>query len=272
MHEQFPTIPILFEDAYLLVINKPPGVVVNRAASVKVPSLQDWMDHRYGHEDFWTHAQQDEVFASRSGLAHRIDKDTSGVLLLAKQAEVLVPLMEQFQTRQVEKEYWALVHGHLPTATGIVKAAIIRNPQNREKFTVSLEGRESTTRYQVLQEFAGVEEDRLRQTIEMLGRKIPNLSKQLKLYEGGFSLVSLIPKTGRTHQIRVHMDFLHHPLVGDARYTGKKRARLDELWCPRQWLHAHSLTITHPVTKERITFIAPVTEDLQRSLEFLRQA
>lgn len=267
MHE--PT--ILLENDQVLAINKPAGLVVNRASSVKVSTLQDWVEKYLQADKQWQkEREKDETFRERSGMVHRLDKDTSGVILFAKSAEAMYELMRQFKAREVEKSYLALVHGKLPTPEGIVRAAIRRHPKSREKFTVAADGRPSETLYKTKEYFSSIQ----KQEVSLLNKNSHNpvrdFEKELKVYEGGFSLVELFPKTGRTHQIRVHMQFLHHPLVGDERYVGRRRARLDALWCPRQFLHAATIQFVSPDgSGEKVQVTAPLANDLQASLDLL---
>lgn len=265
---------ILFEDQDLLAIAKPYGVVVNRAETVHEQTVQDWMDERLKNEaEHWPEWQSllpadfspeygspEEIFAQRMGIVHRLDRDTSGVLLLAKNPGSLVNLLAQFRTRQVQKRYQCLAHGKFTDVSGIVNAPLGRLPGNRKLFGVVADGREAVTEYRVERYFAA-----LKSTDPALLLRPAELKQAERIYQG-FSLVSCWPKTGRTHQIRVHMKHLQHPLVGDAQYGGKKRAKLDQLWCPRQFLHALELTVTHPRDGQRLTLQAPLSPDLQAVL------
>jgi 23S rRNA pseudouridine1911/1915/1917 synthase len=261
---------ILWQDDSFAVLNKPAGLIVNNADSVKTSTVQDWAREQWGSAEAWQESLVSDIFAEREGMVHRLDKDTSGVLLWAKTATALENLLEQFQTRTVQKTYLALVHGRLPEMQGVVHAAIERNPQNRTKFTVTSEGRVSETAFFVKHEFSELTPARLKEIAGESGQEVSGVANTARmLYQGGFSLVELHPKTGRTHQIRVHMDYLHHPLVGDERYAGRKRARLDAIWCERQWLHAWKITFLHPVSGEEMKFEAPLPRDLQSSLSLL---
>lgn len=264
---------ILYEDADLLVVNKDAGEVVNRAESIRAATLQDWVEEYLADDPVWQEGRaREEEFRDRSGLAHRIDKDTSGVLVFGKNPAAMQELLRQFREREVEKSYLALVHGFLPTKQGVVQAAIQRHPTRRERFTVTTDGgRASETEFRVKAEYQPLVLERLRAVLPDEGRgNVRALQQAITIYNG-FSLVELRPRTGRTHQIRVHMQFLEHPLVGDARYTGRRRSRVDELWCPRQFLHAESITLTHPGTGERVTFTAPLAADLQAVLALLEK-
>lgn len=229
---------IIYQDNQILVINKPSELVVNRAESVKGKTLQDWMEEEV-LQDLKSQEinQANEVFVKRSGLVHRLDKDTSGVMVLAKTATTFTNLQKQFKQRKVHKTYLALVHGKVAPKTGDIKMPLGRQPENRKRFTVRLGGRMSETKYQVLQ----IIDD--------------------------FSLVEVEPKTGRTHQIRVHLKHIGHPLVSDPIYLGKKRLKQDQLWCSRLFLHAQSLSFIHPQTRKRLSFKAPLASQLMDSFE-----
>lgn len=283
-------IEAVYEDSDLVVINKPPGVVVNRAKSVPGATVQDWMDKRYSipqafnsgeisqDKTWWSlipesfdasYGEPDRIFVDRSGMVHRLDKDTSGVLVLAKNPGAMMALMAQFQERVVHKTYICLVHGLFVQDGDTIRLPVGRSNFNRQRFTVSADGRPAETEFLVKERFSFNDEKLLRIAKDTAGEKIEKeLKQKLRLYEG-FSLVECLPKTGRTHQIRVHMSHLQHPLVGDKLYVGKKRVKLDELWCSRQFLHAAQIVFNHPRTGEEITAEAPLSEDLQTSLEYL---
>lgn len=278
-------IPILFEDQDLLVINKPPGVVANRADTHHTESLQDWLE---GHLTGASQAQDwetmipaefaaefgspTEVWAERVGLVHRLDKDTSGVLILAKNPGSLVNLLHQFKTRQVSKQYTCLTHGKFGMPEAKISFPIGRASQNRQHFTVKADGREAVTEYRVTAFYPGLDLDKLAADLSAdSGWDLKQLKRRMSIYEG-FSLVECKPQTGRTHQIRVHMTHLKHPLVGDLTYLGKKRQTLDPLWCSRHFLHASQITFTHPRSGEVVTVQAPLPEDLEKALGYLLPA
>ncbi|HYD34596.1 MAG TPA: RluA family pseudouridine synthase [Vitreimonas sp.] len=276
---------ILFEDNDLLLINKPPGLVLNRAQTVTEPTVQDWMEEYLGgaagieqiiaNSQAWLAvipAQFDAqfgtpetIFRERLGIVHRLDKDTSGVLLLAKNPGSLVHLLRQFKDRQVSKTYLCLTHGKFKLEKGVVSAPLGRASHNRLQFAVQPEGRAAITEYEVQVFYPHLN---LEKILELPTAKGQNIRKKSQIYQG-FSLVKCWPKTGRTHQIRVHMAHLQHPLVGDSTYAGKKRQGLDATWCPRQFLHAEQLEFTHPRTQEQVSFTAPLTADLERALSLL---
>jgi 23S rRNA pseudouridine1911/1915/1917 synthase len=162
---------------------------------------------------------------------HRLDKDTSGALVVAKDPETLAALGEQFRRREVEKRYIAFVWGRIAAQSGTIAEPIGRNPVHRKRMAVRREGREAVTRFEVAERFPAV------------------------------TLLHLFPRTGRTHQIRVHLAAIGHPIVGDAVYG---EARLSRALLRRQALHAESIAFRHPATGERVSFTAPLPPDLRR--------
>ncbi len=246
------TLPILFEDDFLLFINKPAGVVVNRAESVQTETIQDWMESRqwYGK---WEEKDEElkALYLSRSGMVHRLDKDTSGVLVLAKDPQTMSQLMTQFRERETKKTYRALVHGKMAAIDDTIRLPLGRDAGDRQKFSVDIDGKMSETTYHVLEYYPNA----------------PAIlkTKQQRSYQG-FSYLKLFPKTGRTHQIRVHLKHINHPLVGDHVYVGRKRSALDSLWCPRQFLHAKELCIEHPKTGEHMCISCDIPQDLSKVL------
>ena len=244
-------ISILYEDASMVIIDKPFGIVVNRAESVKGQTVQDWMDQKYQIPNFKSQISKPGTeesinlteFISRSGVVHRLDKETSGVLVLSKTPESFSYLKNQFKSREVIKKYKALVHGKVLPPEASINAPIGRLPWNRLRFGVFPDGRESMTNYRVEEYFTFSEEV--------------------------LTLLSVTPHTGRTHQIRVHLQYIGHPIVSDLLYAGRKRVRDDRTWCPRLFLHAYELTIVSPATGEKHTFVSPLPIELQTVLNKL---
>jgi 23S rRNA pseudouridine1911/1915/1917 synthase len=271
--------PILYQNQDLLLINKPAGVVVNEGETVVGETVQAWMQQFLADlpavekdlswqelvpSDFSDEfGSVEEIWQERQGIVHRLDKDTSGVLLLAKNPGALVNLLAQFKKRQTQKTYLALVHGKFKVKEGKLSAPIARASHNRLKFTVSPEGKAAETFYHVKEEFAELD------LAKLLDLKKLEKKRAKNIYQQGFSLVEAQPKTGRTHQIRVHFSSMQHPLVGDKTYSGKKRAKFDALWCQRHFLHAQSLIFTDPRSQERLEIKAELTADLQAVLENL---
>ena len=227
---------VLHEDPDLLVIAKPPGVVVHPAVG-----------HKYGTLVHGLLAHCDNLSGisglERPGIVHRLDKDTSGVMVIAKSDRSHHYLVELFKTRQVKKVYHALVAGQPEKKKGCLSQPIGRHRSNRKKMAVLQEGgREAVTCWTVLEELA----DRL-------------------------SYLEVRPATGRTHQIRVHMAHLGHPVAGDLLYGNRQQKHINEKYCiKRQCLHAYSLSFIHPVTGIPLEFISPVWPDMQAVLERVR--
>ena len=227
---------ILYEDDDVLVINKPTGMVVNRAVSVRSETVQDWVESKVKSQKSKVKSAYEKVFYDRSGIAHRLDKDTSGCLLIAKNPTALTNLLYQFKTRSIQKEYTALVYGSVVPQSGTVRAPIGRLPWRRGLFGVMAGGKEAQTDYHV--------------------------ERILTYNNEPYSLVSALPKTGRTHQIRVHLQYINHPIVGDVFYSGKKRCRKARLWCPRLFLHASRIAFIHPVKNKQIQVVCSLPEEL----------
>jgi 23S rRNA pseudouridine1911/1915/1917 synthase len=236
---------VIFEDEYLLAVDKPAGMVVNRAETTKGKvTLQDWLEDNFQLPIF-------NFQLGRSGVVHRLDRETSGVLLVAKTPAVLAALQKLFKERKIQKTYLTLVHGQVRPVEGEIKAPISRNPFNPRRFGVFLGGREAVTNYQLQARFE--RED-----------------AKLKRKED-FSLLEVYPKTGRTHQIRVHFKHIGHPLVADCWYGGRKTARRDRLWCPRLWLQAMALELIHPVLEKKLALKTELADDLQLVLKSLKR-
>ncbi len=229
---------ILHEDEVLLVLNKPPGLVVHPAAGHESRTLVNALLHH-------CHGQLSGIGGvARPGIVHRLDKDTSGCLVVAKTDEAHVALSAQFASRKVEKIYHAIVCGEIAREQGEIRAAIGRHPSHRKCMAVDEEfGREAHTSYSVL--------ERLR----------------------GATLAQALIHTGRTHQIRVHFKFLGYPVVGDATYGHRPNQLLEELTgyaAPRQMLHAYRLAFIHPRTGHRMHFDAPRPDDFKDALAALK--
>jgi 23S rRNA pseudouridine1911/1915/1917 synthase len=247
-------IPIIYQDDQILVIDKPPGLVVTPTETQHDITLSEILQKDFG------------INLDRGGIVHRLDKDTSGLMVVAKTQLSLEALQAQFKERVTKKGYIALVHGQMLKAQ-LVNAPIGRNPGDREKFTVLQDGKEAET------EFEPVEQ--LTMNNEQLENIFPGFNKiqmrkLLTTHYPLFTLLKCYPKTGRTHQIRVHLKYINFPLVSDEKYGGRKVVRLDKRWCPRQFLHAYKLEFNHPATGKRVSFEAELPADLKDSLAFLK--
>jgi 23S rRNA pseudouridine1911/1915/1917 synthase len=235
---------IIYEDRDLLVLNKPPGLVVHPGAGHRDGTLLNALLHHCPEL-----AEIGEV--SRPGLVHRLDKDTSGLLVVAKTALAHQALVGQFAARETKKQYLALVWGRLAETEGLIDQDIGRHPTQRHKMSAHpRRGKAAVTRWRVRREFPGP-----------------------------LTLVELSPETGRTHQLRVHLASLGHPVLGDATYGGgvSRLATVVKLWdlkplVHRQLLHAWRLTVTHPRRGDRLTWEAALPEDFQEVLVFLNSS
>ncbi|MGB8993308.1 MAG: RluA family pseudouridine synthase [Desulfobaccales bacterium] len=234
---------IIFEDDDLLVVNKPPHLVVHPGAGHRQGTLLNALVHHCPE-------LQDIGEVSRPGLVHRLDKDTSGLIVAAKTALAHAALVAQFQTHAITKQYQALVWGRLPEAEGEIDREVGRHPTARQKMSVhARRGKRALTFWRVLKEFPGP-----------------------------LTLVELSPQTGRTHQLRVHLASEGHPVLGDATYGGgvsrlaghPKLQGLKPL-VHRQLLHAWRLGITHPRTGEKLAWEAPLPEDFRVVVDFLEK-
>jgi 23S rRNA pseudouridine1911/1915/1917 synthase len=218
-------VPVIYEDDHLLVIDKPAGMVVHPAPGHPSGTLVNALLGRLA-------PAADPQAAHRPGIVHRLDKDTSGLMVVARSAAAHANLAAQMKAHGTIKRYLALVEGHMPVAEGVIEAPIGRDPRQRQRMalvSVPGGGREARTRFRVLGEARGR------------------------------SLLELQLETGRTHQIRVHLASVGHPVVGDATYGRPQAPRP-----PRQFLHAAHLEFAHPITGEWLSFDAPLPPDLAR--------
>lgn len=222
-------VEVLYEDSSVVVVNKPSGMVVHMGAGNRAGTLVNALLHRFGE-------LSGEGGQERPGIVHRIDRETSGVLVVARNDQAHRSLSEQFARRTVEKEYLALVHGVVKLDSGRIEKPIARDPKNRLRMTARLgQGRTAISEYKVL-----------------------------KRYER-CTYISVRILTGRTHQIRVHMSSIGHPLVGDKLYGAPSRVPgIPEI--DRFFLHSRSLTFTSPATGECLRVEAPLPVELERVL------
>lgn len=241
---------IIFEDEDILIIHKPYGMVVNKSDTTRyVTTVQEWAEGKI--EDLKS-ANQESEFIKRGGVVHRLDKETSGILILAKNEKSFINLQSQFKNRTVKKTYITLVHGIL-SGEGKIDEKIGRLPWNRTRFGVFDDGREASTSYKVISNYKLSMRDRKKNPVEDL------------------SLVEVYPATGRTHQIRVHMKYIGHPVFADELYAGRKTARDDRKFLPRQFLHASKISFQHPTTGETVEFKAELPEELSSFLKTLTE-
>jgi 23S rRNA pseudouridine1911/1915/1917 synthase len=222
---------VVYEDADLLVVNKAAGMVVHPAPGHHNDTLVNALLARYSE----LHVTEED---QRPGIVHRLDRDTSGLLIVAKNKHTQAALVEQMKRHEVVKRYLALVEGIVALDSGMIDAPIGRNPRHRQQMAITSSGsREARTHFRVLERFAH------------------------------YTLLLLQLETGRTHQIRVHLKAIRHPVVGDPVYgSGRKQP---DILSQRQFLHAYQLCFTHPVTSEVLELEAPLPTDLQAGLNSL---
>ncbi len=231
---------VVYEDSQIIVINKPPGLVVHPAPGNYTGTLVNALLYHYGSLPSSGPGLRGSE-RERAGIVHRLDKDTSGVMVVARTVEALRSLSAQFKSRTVKKRYLALVTGVIRKGSGTIEAALGRHVKERKKISVHThKAREAVTLFKVKERFKNA------------------------------SLVEVEIKTGRTHQIRVHMAYIGHPVLGDRVYGGAKAAKLGDTVIARQMLHAESLSLLHPETGHPMTFTAPPPEDMAEIMERLR--
>lgn len=220
---------VIYEDGHLLVVNKPAGMVVHPAPGHPDGTLVNALLYHCP-------PIADVGPRDRAGIVHRLDKETSGALVVAKSQPVLEALQRQFRNREIEKTYLALVNGQVQPPEGIIEVPIGRDPTDRQKMAPVPEGKYARTRYRVVGRY----------------RK--------------HTLLEAHPYTGRTHQLRVHLSWLGHPVVGDTDYGSRRQRLLQD----RHFLHASRLCFTHPIAEEKMTFQAPLPPELDALLGQLR--
>ena len=219
---------IVYEDDVLIVVNKPSGMVVHPSKGHYSGTLVNALLY---HSNSLSDSTSEEIY--RPGLVHRIDKDTSGLLVIAKNNDVHQKLAQQIAENKMNREYIAIVDGHFAHETGVIDAPLSRHQTNRLKRVVEKGGKHAVTHFEVLDSFAD------------------------------YSLVSCRLETGRTHQIRAHMEFIKHPIVNDPLYhqKGKNATAFG------QFLHAKTLSFTHPVSGETLTFQVDPPKEFENSIQ-----
>jgi 23S rRNA pseudouridine1911/1915/1917 synthase len=222
---------VIYEDADLIVVDKPAGLVVHPGSGHERPTLAAGLLHRYPE-------LEGVGEAGRWGLVHRLDRDTSGVLVVGRNTESFKRLNSDMARRRIRRIYTALVHGRFATPTGTVDAPIGRDPDRPTRRAVIAGGKPAVTHYEVVEDFASAD----------------------------VSLLKVTLATGRTHQIRVHMAAIDHPIVGDRAYSTLNRA-VDS---PRIFLHANQVGLRHPASGKELTFASPLPSDLVDVLDLVR--
>jgi len=235
---------IIYEDDDIIVLNKPADMLVHPARGNLHGTLVNALS-------FYSDKLSSGLGEFRPGIVHRLDKNTTGVMVATKNEIAQWKIAKQFETRRTKKEYLAIVHGTPQLTSDRINAPLGIHPKTREKYAIRPQiGKEAVTFYEVLEEFRG------------------------------FSLLKLFPKTGRTHQIRVHLSYVKHPIVADDMYGGKfvytwqladAEPEVEEPLINRPALHALSLEFKHPTTEKQVRFEAPLPHDMQNLLNLLRK-
>lgn len=228
---------VYYEDDDLLVINKQPGLICHPSPGHPNGTLSNALIHYCGRENL-AHIQGDD----RPGIVHRLDGDTSGLMLCAKNDEIGYILQDEIRRRSVDRKYLCLVHGNIASDTGLIDAPIFRSDKNRLRMQVSdkPQARSSVTTFNVLERF------------------------ESGLKDNGFTLVECKLYSGRTHQIRVHMEYIKHWVVGDQTYGTPGKS--DNLGLCRQFLHSYFIEFQHPRIDDELSFMAPLPDDLVNAL------
>ena len=231
---------VIYEDPHIIVLNKPAGLVVHPAPGNYTGTLVNALLYHYGSlPSLGSRMETDE--RERAGIVHRLDKDTSGVIVTARTHEALRSLSAQFKNRVIKKRYLALVAGVIKKGSGTIEVGLGRHVKERKKISVHTHhAREAITTFIVKERFKNA------------------------------TLVEVEIKTGRTHQIRVHMAHIGHPVLGDRVYGGSKVMQFGEGHIPRQMLHAETLSLLHPDTGTPLSFTAPPPADMAAVIEKLR--
>lgn len=237
-------IDIIYEDKYLIVINKQPGLVVHPAPGHYTGTLVNALLYHCKELDCPFDCPGEKL---RPGIVHRLDKDTSGTMVIAKNEAVHNNLAAQFKDRRIKKEYLSLVWGEMKSESGTILFPVGRHPVERKKMsTISRKGRSAETLWRVKERFKNI------------------------------TLLEICLKTGRTHQIRVHCAAINHPVLGDLVYCGRRAGKISDAVSdfikdvPRQMLHAWRLELIHPVTEKIMSFVSPVPEDMESIMKKLR--
>jgi 23S rRNA pseudouridine1911/1915/1917 synthase len=231
-------------------------VTVNNANSVgEAETIEDWAE---GH-NFCGKNKNESIFFQRKGIIHRLDKDTSGILLLAKNEAVFDAMQVKFKNREISKKYLALVHGVLDKE-GSINEGIARN-KAKGKFVVDATGKPSLTDYILINKY-------IFNSAALNDFEKNNYERLRKKYDvDNFSLLTIQIHTGRTHQIRVHFSYIKHPVVGDTLYGFHKLIKFEKLWCPRQFLHAVMIEFAHPISGKKILLKSALPKDLGKILD-----
>ena len=245
---------VLYEDDDVIAINKPAGMVVHPAAGNATGTLVNAL---LGYSAEIADVGDEQ----RPGIVHRLDKETSGVLLAAKTDAAYRNLQAQFKTRTIQKNYLALCVGRVEPERGLIKKPIARDPSHRQRMAVVAGGREAVTEYAVQEHFTSGEGGKRKGESEV---EDPSHSSFPLPPTFAYSLLRIHPETGRTHQIRVHLASMGFPVVGDELYGATRHDALSRMLAPRHMLHASELKFEQPSSRKAIKLYASIPEDMAR--------
>lgn len=251
---------IIFEDRSVLVIDKPAGLVVNKSETIREETLQDQLAKYFKLES------GNLGIGERAGIVHRLDRETSGILVVAKNQKTFENLQAQFKMRLVKKEYTALVHNANILKEGSIESYIGRVGRFGKFGIVGRsfpDARISLTSYRTEGQFKLKNKIFDKFSKGLKGKKLAFLKNHAATY----ALLSVFPKTGRTHQIRIHLKSIGHPVVSDLIYEPRKLIKLDLTWCPRLFLHAKSIELE--ISHKKVVFESPLPYDLIKAKENL---
>jgi len=237
---------IIYEDDDVLVLDKPAGITVNKSqTTINQITVQDFLEKKLNIDSKEYLDKNVSDFYKRAGIVHRLDKETSGILIVAKNQKSFENLQAQFKNRTIKKTYIALAHGNIYPEEGEIRVPVGRLPWNRKRFGVLAGGRDSITKYKVISKFK---------------------TSMLKNSED-LTLVELYPETGRTHQIRIHLKYINRPIFSDFLYAGRKTSKEDRKYLERVFLHALRISFRQPKNGKEITLESPLPIELKKTLE-----
>lgn len=240
---------IIYEDDDVLVLDKPAGITVNKSqTTINQITVQDFLEKKLSIDSKEYLDKNVSDFYKRAGIVHRLDKETSGILIVAKNQKSFENLQAQFKNRTIKKTYIALAHGNIYPEEGEIRVPVGRLPWNRKRFGVLAGGRDSITKYKVISKFK---------------------TSMLKNSED-LTFVELYPETGRTHQIRIHLKYINRPIFSDFLYAGRKTSKEDRKYLSRVFLHASKISFKQPRSGKEVKLECPLPIELQKTLDNLQ--
>ena len=254
---------IVFENEQFLVVDKPSGLVVNKSETAREQTLQDQI------AKYFKLTSDNLGIGGRAGIVHRLDRETSGLLVVAKTEASFENLQSQFAARQVKKGYLVLVHGKVSQDHGAIEVKI-RRIGKFGKFGVlkkhEVGGRETETEYDLQKRYL-LDDEKFNELL--IGSFTKSRVNYLKVHAKNYSFLKVFPKTGRTHQIRVALKYIGSPVVCDLIYAPAKLLKFDKMWCPRLFLHSAGISFSDPNSGRELNFKSKLPQDLKKALTCL---